>query len=86
MRSAEALTDYLIDLKDKDPYSLDFIYTIIALFTLPFIVIMLIGALFYIGFIAIGYFILLSLISPSTAEKMIKGAIKSYRDTGEKEV
>lgn len=38
-------------------------------------VVLIIGTLFYALFIILGYFILLAMISPETAEKILKGEV-----------
>lgn len=86
MRFVEALIDYSIAVKEETLYGLGFLSTMIVLSALPFIMVMLLGAVFYIGFIAIGYFVALALVSPSTAEKLIKDAVESYRDMQKEEI
>ena len=85
MRIIEALIDYANAVKEETLYGLGFISTMIVFVTLPFALVLLMGILFYVGFVAVGYFIALSLISPKTAEKLVKEAIESRSEDNEDE-
>lgn len=85
MRIIEALVDYSIAIKEETLYGLGFLSTMIVLAALPFALVLLTGILFYIAFIATGYFVALALVSPKTAEKIVKRAMESRSEVDETE-
>ena len=86
MRILEAAKDYPVCLKEEFFDGLGFVSTMIFLSILPFILLILLGFVSWVGFILVGYFVALALVSPRTAEKLVRDAIESKQHEESEEV
>lgn len=71
MRPIEATLDYAKSIKDETLNGLGFIFAGLAIISIPMITVLLLGLVFYLTLIAVGYFAFVSLLSPKTGEKII---------------
>jgi hypothetical protein len=71
MRLIEATLDYARAIKDETLYGLGFIFSGLVIISIPMVTVLLLGIIFYLSFIAVGYFAFVSLLSPRTGEKIL---------------
>ena len=76
----EIIIGYLLGIKDGFNSFADYLFMAIGILLLPAVLVMLFGIIFISTVMILGYFILLALISPKTAEEIIREIIKSHGD------
>lgn len=78
MYIGEVIKDYTVSLFITSERSFNFALASVALVSLPLLGVLLLGLIFILTYIAVGYYIALAMIAPNTAEKIMREEIIPY--------